>query len=30
MSHITLKQSYKNLSDRLNLFPQGAPPTELL
>ncbi len=30
MSHITLKQSYKSLSDRLNLFPQGAPPTELL
>jgi len=30
MSHITLKQSYKGLSDRLNLFPQGAPPTELL
>ncbi|MGA2184092.1 MAG: 4Fe-4S dicluster domain-containing protein [Bryobacteraceae bacterium] len=30
MSHITLKQSYRSLSDRLNLFPQGAPPTELL
>ena len=30
MSHITLRQSYKRLSDRLNLFPQGAPPTELL
>ncbi len=30
MSHLTLKQSYKSLSDRLNLFPQGAPPTELL
>jgi hypothetical protein len=30
MSHITLRQSYKSLSDRLNLFPQGAPPTELL
>jgi ferredoxin len=30
MSHITLRQSYKNLSDRLNLFPQGAPPTEML
>ena len=30
MSHITLKQSYQSLSDRLNLFPQGAPPTELL
>ena len=30
MSHVTLRQSYKSLSDRLNLFPQGAPPTELL
>ena len=30
MSHITLRQSYQRLSDRLNLFPQGAPPTELL
>jgi ferredoxin len=30
MAHVTLKQSYKSLSDRLNLFPQGAPPTELL
>jgi ferredoxin len=30
MSHVTLRQSYQNLSDRLNLFPQGAPPTELL
>jgi ferredoxin len=30
MSHITLKNSYKTLSDRLNLFPQGAPPGELL
>jgi hypothetical protein len=30
MSHITLRQNYKSLSDRPNLFPQGAPPTELL
>jgi ferredoxin len=30
MSHVTLRNSYKSLSDRLNLFPQGAPPTELL
>ena len=30
MSHVTLKNSYKTLSDRLNLFPQGAPPSELL
>ncbi len=26
MSHVTLRQSYTRLSDRLNLFPQGAPP----
>jgi ferredoxin len=30
MSHVTLKNSYQTLSDRLNLFPQGAPPSELL
>ena len=30
MAHRTLKNSYSQLSDRLNLFPQGAPPTELL
>ncbi|MGD0293258.1 MAG: 4Fe-4S dicluster domain-containing protein [Terracidiphilus sp.] len=30
MSHATLRNSYQALSDRLNLFPQGAPPTELL
>jgi ferredoxin len=30
MSHVTLRNSYKTLSDRLNLFPQGAPPSELL
>jgi ferredoxin len=30
MSHLTLKESYRNLSDRLNRFPQGAPPTESL
>ena len=30
MSHVTLRNSYQSLSDRLNLFPQGAPPTELL
>jgi len=30
MAHVTLKNSYKSLSDRLNLFPQGAPPSELL
>ena len=30
MAHTTLKTCYSNLSDRLNLFPQGAPPSELL
>ena len=30
MSHATLRNSYHALSDRLNLFPQGAPPSELL
>jgi ferredoxin len=30
MSHATLRNSYQSLSDRLNLFPQGAPPSELL
>ena len=29
MSHVNLKKSYQALSDRLNLFPQGAPPSEL-
>jgi len=30
MSHQTAKESYRKLSERLNRFPQGAPPTELL
>jgi ferredoxin len=30
MSHATLRNSYQSLIDRLNLFPQGAPPSELL
>jgi len=30
MAHQTIKTSYSNLSDRLNRFPQGAPPSELL
>jgi ferredoxin len=30
MAHHTLKSGYEQLSDRLNQFPQGAPPTELL
>lgn len=30
MAHHTLKGSYGELAERLNRFPQGAPPTELL
>ena len=30
MAHHTIKSSYSNLSDRLNRFPQGAPPSDLL
>ncbi|BDU72012.1 4Fe-4S dicluster domain-containing protein [Mesoterricola silvestris] len=30
MSHLTLKESYTTLAERLNRFPQGAPPGDLL
>jgi ferredoxin len=30
MAHNTLKTSYSSLADRINLFPQGAPPSDLL
>jgi ferredoxin len=30
MSHHTARESYRKLSQRLNRFPQGAPPGELL
>ena len=30
MSHTTVRASYRKLVDRLNRFPQGAPPSELL
>lgn len=30
MAHRTVKNSYSNLSDRINRFPQGAPPSALL
>jgi ferredoxin len=30
MAHQTLKGAYTNLADRINRFPQGAPPSELL
>lgn len=30
MSHIAAKSAYKNLEQRINRFPQGAPPSESL
>ncbi|MDR3764531.1 MAG: 4Fe-4S dicluster domain-containing protein [Acidobacteriota bacterium] len=30
MAHQTARESYRKLSERLNRFPQGAPPTEML
>lgn len=30
MSHIVAKSAYKNLEERINRFPQGAPPSETL
>ena len=30
MAHNTIKSGYSRLSDRINRFPQGAPPSELL
>ena len=30
MAHHTLKSGYENLVDRLNRFPQGAPPSKTL
>ncbi len=30
MSHLALKTSYTRLVDRLNRFPQGAPPSDLM
>ena len=30
MSHVTLRSGYTELVDRLNRFPQGAPPSETL
>jgi ferredoxin len=30
MAHATLKSGYSSLVERLNRFPQGAPPTDLL
>ena len=30
MAHLTHKSGYQNLVDRLNRYPQGAPPSETL
>lgn len=30
MAHITLKSGYTELVERLNRFPQGAPPSDTL
>lgn len=30
MSHIVGKSAYKSLEQRINRFPQGAPPSETL
>lgn len=30
MAHLTPRSSYRQLSERLNRFPQGAPPSDLL
>ena len=30
MSHLTSRGAYRSLAERLNRFPQGAPPSELL
>lgn len=30
MSHINSKSAYKSLEERLNMFPQGAPPSDVL
>ena len=30
MAHVTLKSGYTELVDRLNRYPQGAPPSDTL
>jgi ferredoxin len=30
MSHLTARDAYQSLAERLNRFPQGAPPSDLL
>ncbi len=30
MAHLTVRSAYQDLTDRINLYPQGAPPAESL
>jgi len=30
MAHLTVRSAYKKLSERINLYPQGAAPTQNL
>jgi Na+-translocating ferredoxin:NAD+ oxidoreductase RNF subunit RnfB len=30
MAHLTVRSAYKKLSERINLYPQGAPPADAL
>ena len=30
MSHVNVKNTYKSLEERINKFPQGAPPSKTL
>ena len=30
MSHMTVRSAYRDLADRINRFPQGAPPSDVL
>jgi ferredoxin len=30
MSHLTVRSAYRDLADRINRFPQGAPPSDVL
>ena len=30
MGHLTSRDAYRNLEDRINWFTQGAPPSETL
>jgi ferredoxin len=30
MSHLTVRSAYRDLTDRINRFPQGAPPSDVL